>query len=120
MLAWYHANNLCVVPITPLRSTITISDTPYATISSPCLLPKPHDVSLSIVTQPSITKQVLREAKKAGVAAVWLQPGSFDPEGMTWAQQNFPTCIGGGGGGPEGWCVLVDGEAALKKATDML
>lgn len=118
MLAWYHAHDLLVMPVTPSRSTIAVSDTTYSTISSPTLLPNPHDVSLSIITQPSITKQVLRQAKEAGVAAVWLQPGSYDDEGLLYAKKEFSVAIGGrGGGGSEGWCVLIDGEAALSEAT---
>lgn len=66
-----------------------------------------------------MTKQVLEEAKKAGVRAVWLQPGSFDDEGMKYARENFESAIGGydqGTVGGEGWCVLVDGEQAMTKA----
>jgi hypothetical protein len=64
-----------------------------------------------------VTKQLLREAKEAGIPAVWLQPGSFDREVLEYAQANFKAAIGGnGGGGSEGWCVLVDGEEGLRLA----
>ena len=66
-----------------------------------------------------MTRQVLEEAKKAGVKAVWLQPGSFDEEGMRFAKENFESAVGGyddGTIGGEGWCVLVDGEDAMDKA----
>ena len=64
-----------------------------------------------------MTKQLLKEAKEAGVPAVWLQPGSFDKETLEWARGNFAGVIAGDGGwGGEGWCVLVDGEEGLKKA----
>lgn len=60
---------------------------------------------------------ILREAAAAGVPAVWLQPGTFDDEGMAFAKANFRAAIGGeGGGGAEGWCVLVDGEDGLQDA----
>jgi hypothetical protein len=59
----------------------------------------------------------LKEAKEAGVPAVWLQPGSFNDDVLQYAQQNFKAAIAGDGGrGGEGWCVLVDGEAGLKAA----
>ena len=78
-------------------------------------MPCPAETSLSIITQPSVTLQVLREAKDAGVSAVWLQPGSFDDEGLEYARREFKAGVGGHGGlGGEGWCVLVDGERLLQ------
>ena len=60
---------------------------------------------------------MLREAKEAGVPAVWLQPGSFDDEVLAYAKREFKAAIGGDGGrGGEGWCVLVDGEEGMKLA----
>ncbi|KAL8792719.1 MAG: hypothetical protein Q9195_004694 [Heterodermia aff. obscurata] len=81
LLAWYHSRSLPVQPITPSTPTITIASTEYTTIASPRELPHPTQTSLSIVTPPKVTIGVLREAKEAGVPAVWLQPGSFDEEG---------------------------------------
>jgi len=70
-----------------------------------------------VITPPAVTKQLLEEAKEAGVAAVWLQPGSFDDDVLAYAKANFNAAIGGeGGGGGEGWCVLVDGEEGLRLA----
>lgn len=120
MLAWYHARSLNVQPVTPSRSSIKVSSTDYPTVSSPSALPCPQETSLSIITPPSITLNVLREAKKAGIPAVWLQPGSFDDEGLKFAKQEFVAAIGGEGGmGDEGWCVLVDGDEGLRRARDI-
>lgn len=48
---------------------------------------------------------------------MWLQPGAFDDEILKYAEDNFEAAVGGdGGGGNEGWCVLVDGEQAAKSA----
>lgn len=86
-------------------------------MASPSALPHPAETSLSIITQPVITKEVLREAKEAGVPAVWLQPGSFDKEGLEYAKREFQAGIGGEGGwGGEDWCVLVDGDRFLNAA----
>jgi len=52
------------------------------------------------------------------VPAVWLQPGSFDEEGLEYAKREFKAGVGGDGGGPEGWCVLVDGEAAMREVRE--
>lgn len=109
VLAWYHGRGLPVQAMTPSRPSISVSSTTYSTISSPSVLPNPADTSISIVTQPSVTLQVLREAKEAGVANVWLQPGSFDDEGLEYARREFKAGVGG-----EGWCVLVDGDRLLQ------
>jgi hypothetical protein len=79
--------------------------------------PPASSYSLSVITPPAVTKKLLKEAKEAGVPAVWLQPGSFDKEVLEYAQANFEAAIAGNGGrGGEGWCVLVDGEEGLRLA----
>lgn len=88
-------------------------------MASPSVLsdPSASSYSLSVITPPAVTKKLLQEAKQAGIPAVWLQPGSFDQEILEYAKANFQAAIGGdGGGGHEGWCVLVDGEDGLKLA----
>ncbi|KAF6224856.1 hypothetical protein HO133_010050 [Letharia lupina] len=98
VLKWYHARDLPVQPITPSRPSITVLSTTYSTIPSPLALPYPVETSISIITQPSVTLQVLREAKDAGVSSVWLQPGSFDDEGLEYARREFKAGVGGDGG----------------------
>lgn len=89
----------------------------YQTLPSPSTLPFPTETSLSIITQPSVTLQILQEAKAAGIPAVWLQPGSFDDEGLEYAKKEFAVGVGGEGGkGSSGWCILVDGPRALQEA----
>jgi len=62
-----------------------------------------------------VTKGVLEEAKKLGIPSVWLQPGTYDDEILKYAMTEFKAGVGGqGGGGSEGWCVLVDGEVSNK------
>lgn len=119
VLAWYHARSLPVQPVTPSRPAITVGSTEYPTVPSPSALPFPEEISLSIITPPSITLKILREAKEAGIPSVWLQPGSFDDEGLEYARTEFVAGIGGKGGmGGEGWCVLVDGDQALHAARE--
>lgn len=49
------------------------------------------------------------------MANIWLQPGSFDDEGLEWSTREFKAGVGGDGGlGGEGWCVLVDGDRLLQ------
>lgn len=74
---------------------------------------------MSVITPPKVTRKLLEEAKSAGIKAVWLQPGSFDDDGMAYAKENFESAVGGfdeGTHGDEGWCVLVDGENSLRAA----
>jgi hypothetical protein len=62
---------------------------------------------------------VLQEAAELGIPAVWMQPGSFNDEVLKFAREDdrFRVVVAGDGGrGGEGWCVLVDGERALKAA----
>ena len=121
VLAWYQSRGLPVQPITPSRPSIKVASTEYITIPSPLALPHPAATSLSIITQPSVTLQILREAKEAGVPAVWLQPGSFDEEGLQFAKREFGVgVVGIEGHGGEGWCVLVDGDWALQGAHEAM
>lgn len=72
---------------------------------------------MSIITPPKVTVKVLEEAKKLGIKSVWLQPGTFDDEILKNAMKDFEAAVGGEGGrGNEGWCVLVDGEGAARRA----
>ncbi|KAM0718486.1 hypothetical protein Q7P37_005556 [Cladosporium fusiforme] len=107
------------IPLNPSKPTITALSQTHATLPSPAHLPDPHNTSLSIVTPPAVTAEVLREAKEVGVRAVWLQPGSFGAEELGFARRMWPGMAvageGEGARGHEGWCVLVDGEEAQIK-----
>lgn len=120
VLKWYHNHNLPVTPINPTSATITLPSvpTPLPALPSIAQLPTPKTTSLSIITPPGVTLSVLREAKGLGIPAVWLQPGSFDDEVVKFlGEAGFESSVlGKGGAGSEGWCVLVDGERALKGA----
>lgn len=102
------------------------------TIRSLSDLPDPRHTSVSVITPPAATLDVLREAKNLGVPAVWLQPGTFDDRVLAYAREGegeagdgdlmgdgrgFAAVVAGFGGGTrghDGWCVLVDGERGLK------
>lgn len=115
VLAWYHVHGLPVTAINPTSPEIMLPSQAYKTVPSPASLDVPQQTALSVITPPAVTRKLLEEAKSIGIPAVWLQPGSFDEEGLEYAQANFKAAVGGqGGGGAEGWCVLVDGESALQ------
>ncbi|KFZ02963.1 hypothetical protein V502_11348 [Pseudogymnoascus sp. VKM F-4520 (FW-2644)] len=114
IFAWYLSESLPVTPINPTAATITALSADHPAVKSLSALPSPKTTAVSIITPPKITQKVLEEAKGLGVPAVWLQPGTFDGDVMAYAKENFGVAVGGeGGGGSEGWCVLVDGDAAL-------
>ncbi|KAF2092055.1 NAD(P)-binding protein [Saccharata proteae CBS 121410] len=117
VFAWYLAHSLPVTPLNPRSESVTVRKSTYPTVATPLDLPAPDQTSLSVITPPAVTRELLKQAKSAGIPAVWLQPGSFDAEGLAYAQKEFEAAIAGDGGvGGEGWCVLVDGEAAMKTA----
>lgn len=117
ILAWYHQHCLPVTPLNPRAAQISLPSKSYDTLPSPKALPSPSQTSLSVVTPPAVTRQILQEAHSVGIPAVWLQPGSFDVDGLEFARKHFDAVVAGEGGrGSEGWCVLMDGEAVLKAA----
>ena len=122
IFAWYLQQNLpsAPIPINPSAPSIKVGTQTFQTLPSPSALREPGKTSLSIITPPEITKQILKEARDAGIKAVWLQPGSFGADELAYAEREFPGAAVGGFGdgtvGGEGWCVLVDGEKALREA----
>lgn len=94
----------------------------HPTIKSLADLPDPEHTSLSVITPAPVTLNVLKEAKKLGIPAVWLQPGTWDEAVLKFARgeedggYQGALVAGDGGNGHGGWCVLVDGERGLKAA----
>lgn len=117
VFSWYIRHHLPVTPLNPNCSSISLRSKTYETVPSPLALPCPTETSLSIVTPPRVTLDLLKEAKQAGVPAVWLQPGTYDAEGLEYARREFKAGVGGQEGhGGEGWCVLVDGKWGMDLA----
>ncbi|GAP82731.1 putative binding domain-containing protein [Rosellinia necatrix] len=123
VLVWYQAHNLPVTPINPASATIKTSYGEHAAVKSVAELAEPTKTSLSVITPPPVTLEVLREAKRVGIPAVWLQPGTFDDEVIAFARGGEGSdgyagdvIAGDGGVGGEGWCVLVDGEKGMRSA----
>ena len=122
VFVWYLTHSLPVTPINARAAEVTVNSKSYATVSSPKALQDAANTSLSIITPPAVTLKVLKEAKEAGIEAVWLQPGTFNDEVITFAKKEFKAAIADfeadtlHTNGDEGWCVLVDGEDGLKLA----
>lgn len=119
MYAWYLSHNLPVTPINPTSPTVAVGGKEYTAVKNVSALPNPKDTAISIITAPAITINVLKEAKQVGVPSIWLQPGTWDNEVLEFAKTDgaFESVVyGDGGRGSEGWCVLVDGEKAMRDA----
>jgi predicted CoA-binding protein len=110
VFAWYLTHSLPVTPLNPRAASIDAFEKSHDTVASPSKLSDPSSTSLSVITPPKVTMAVLKEAKEAGVPAVWLQPGTFDDEVLEYARKEFKAAIA------DGMCVLVDGEDGLKTA----
>ncbi|KAI0506543.1 CoA binding domain-containing protein [Xylaria bambusicola] len=121
VFVWYKDHQLPVIPINPAPS-ISTRYGEHATVKSVSELSDPRNTSLSVITPPPVTLEILKEAKRVGVPAVWLQPGTFDDEVMGFARgkdtggYDGEVIAGEGGAGSEGWCVLVDGERGMRSA----
>ncbi|KAK1978541.1 CoA binding domain-containing protein [Colletotrichum cereale] len=121
IFAWYLDHAIPAIPVNPTAATVNALGKDHPAIPNLSALPSPKDTAVSVITPPPATLQVLREAKSLGVPAVWLQPGTFDDEVLAFARAEgaFEAVVAGFGGGTrggEGWCVLVDGDRALKAA----
>ncbi|KAI8212201.1 hypothetical protein K4K53_003354 [Colletotrichum sp. SAR 10_77] len=121
IFAWYLHHNIPATPINPTSNTVNAAGKDHPAVPNLAALPNPKETSVSIITPPAATLKVLHEAKELGIPAVWLQPGTFDDAVLEYArgEGGFEAVVAGFGGGTvggEGWCVLVDGERAMKSA----
>jgi predicted CoA-binding protein len=70
-----------VIPVNP--KAVTIEGLPVA--HSLAEVEKPVDLVV-MVTPPAVTLEVLKDAARLGLPAVWLQDGSFDDAVLEYAQ----------------------------------
>ena len=89
IFAWYLNHDIPAIPLNPSCSSVTVRGQQYNTVAAPSKLPDPRNTSLSVITPPPVTAKMLKDAKKAGVRAVWLQPGSFTDDEMDYALKEF-------------------------------
>ncbi|KAI5850056.1 CoA binding domain-containing protein [Tricharina praecox] len=117
VFAWYLSRSLPATPINPSAKTTAVLSIP--TVRNVRDLPKPAETSVSIITPPGITRQVLEEAADAGVKRVWMQPGAWDEACVALAKERGLEVVVYGHQqelGYEGACVLVHGEEGIKAA----
>lgn len=85
-----------VYPLNPTTSEVE-GHPAYASIADIPVVPE----SLSIVTPPHVTRQVIQQAIAAGVKNVWMRPGSEDNQASQVAREAGLNVI------DDGSCILV-------------
>jgi len=90
------ASRRTVYPLNPTAPEVE-GQTSYASISELPLVPE----SLSIVTPPHVTREVIQQAIAAGVKNIWMQPGAEDAKGSQAARDGGLNVI------DDGSCILV-------------
>jgi predicted CoA-binding protein len=96
VLRCYLQNNLTVIPVNPREETIE---------GIPCVASVsdlPDEVkSLSIITPPEVTEQVVTAAIARGVENIWMQPGAESPKAVAECIRHGINIIA------DGSCILV-------------
>ena len=90
------ASGRTVYPLNPSAPEVE-GHNAYATIAGLPGVPE----SLSIVTPPHVTREVIQQAIAAGVKNIWMQPGAEDSQGSKLAREAGLNVI------DDGSCVLV-------------
>lgn len=97
VLRCYLAHNKVVVPVNPIEATIE-GVSCVAKISD-----LPDNVkSISVVTPPKLTEQIVEDAIKKGIKNIWMQPGAESEIALARCQRARINVIAGGP------CVLVE------------
>ncbi len=90
VLRCYLQNGRAAVPIHPLESEVE-GQQAYASLAD-----APTIESLSIITPPAVTEQIVEDAIAVGVRHVWIQPGAESPQAIERAEAAGLTVIAGG------------------------
>lgn len=96
VLRCYMQNNLKVYPVHPTEKEIE------GLVSVQSVLELPEDVkSISVVTPPPITENIVKQAIEKGIQNIWMQPGAQSQLAIELCQKAGINVIG------DGSCVLV-------------
>jgi uncharacterized protein len=90
------ASGRTVYPLNPTAPEVE-GHPAFASIADLPVVPE----SLSIVTPPHVTRQVIQQAIAAGVKNIWMQPGAEDSKGIQAARDAGLNVI------DDGSCILV-------------
>lgn len=90
-LRCYVQDGRSVYPVHPRESEIE----GLACFPDLASLPEPVHAA-TIVTPPEVTEAVVRDAERAGVRHLWMQPGAESAEAIEWARDAGLSVIAGG------------------------
>ena len=90
------ASSRTVYPLNPTAPEVEGASA-YASIANLPVVPE----SLSIVTPPHVTRQVIQQAIASGVKNIWMQPGAKDDQASQAARDAGLNVI------DDGSCILV-------------
>src|SRR4029453_16134577 len=97
VLRKYLQHGLHAYPVNPKEKKVE-SIRCYATVAD-----LPDEVqSLSIVTPPEVTEQIVKEAVQKGIRNLWMQPGAESEAAVEEAQKHGLNVIA------DGSCILVE------------
>lgn len=96
VLRCYLANQKTVIPVNP-KATIIEG---LACVASVTDLPDAVK-SISVITPPLVTEQVVEAAIDRGITSIWMQPGAESPTAVARCQAAGINVIG------DGTCILV-------------
>lgn len=97
ILRCYLENDRQVVPVHPAQKEIEGIEC----VTSVAELPDAVE-SLSVITSPRITEQVVEMAAAKGIRNVWMQPGAESPAAIRFCREQSINLIA------DGTCVLVE------------
>jgi uncharacterized protein len=96
VLRCYLQNGRRAIPVNPNRSTIE----GQACVASVDDLP-PEVRSISVITHPEVTEEVVAAAIQKGIRNIWMQPGAESDAAIAMCEKAGVNVIG------DGSCVLV-------------
>ena len=96
VLRCYQQHNLQVIPVNPKEPVIE---------GIPCVanvMDLPADVtSISVITPPHVTEEVVKIAIRKGIENIWIQPGAESSAAIALCRENNINVIA------DGSCILV-------------
>jgi uncharacterized protein len=96
VLRCYLQNGYRAIPVNPTEKEIEGIDCVAAIMDLP-----PEVKSISMITPPAVTEQLVPLAIQKGIANIWMQPGAESPAAVKLCQENNVNVIA------DGSCILV-------------
>jgi len=96
VLRCYQQNGLTAIPVNPKEKVIEGAECVASVLDLP-----PEVESISVITPPAVTEQVVEQAAARGIRNVWMQPGAESPRAVAACREHGINVIA------DGSCLLV-------------